>query len=92
MGSDPVERALPPEVREALPLLEEVLGIPRGRWHLVASLRHVLEAAAASSLAAELEEDGLSRTAAVEEAELFLGISPGTVARRLRRWRREVLP
>ena len=83
-----VLKHLPPDLRLALPSLEEALDLPPGQVWSVPALSRVLETAAVARLAEEFRErEGLSLTVAMEEAEFVLGIEEGTAARRLRRWR-----
>jgi hypothetical protein len=84
-----VESNLPTGIREALQEMEGLLGIPRGRWPEVASLRVVVETVAVVQVARELreEEDQITETQAVQVAANLMGMSPEAVARRIRRWR-----
>jgi hypothetical protein len=87
----PVEAALPPAVFEALHHVERLLGIPRGEWWRVPSLRAVLEGVAVAQVREEIEAAGTPRTRATRIAAIRLGLNDEAVERRLRRWRGEAL-
>lgn len=85
-----IEAALPADLRDALPTLCRLNGIPPADWPELPALRQLFETAAVVRTVALLQahDPGLSRESAMMTACFRLGLSFDTIATRLARNRR----
>ncbi len=82
-----MEAALPPAELDALRDQCRRAGIPLDGWHHIPGLCETYELAAVTALAERLrEETGGGWKTACDAAAIRVGLSPDTLATRLKRW------